>query len=149
MLVSGLATACFGLWAEGIYRRPGPRGILFVSIASAAESFRSTCGFERGAPESSTQRFPEATPHVGQGTEDNCLGVSSLIFIRKEYGSTRPRYCAILNNVSNIPALPPAVSGNIAGVVIRRRFVFESVPACIRPLFYAANSRCMPIAASR
>src|SRR5713226_3719459 len=64
-----------------IYRPSGPRGILFVSIASAADSFRSTWGLERGAPECSTQRFPAGTPHVGQGTEDNCLGVRSLIFI--------------------------------------------------------------------
>jgi hypothetical protein len=64
-----------------IYRRSGPRGILFVSIASAADSFRSTCGPERGAPECSTQRFPAGTPHVGQGTEDNCLGVRSLFLI--------------------------------------------------------------------
>jgi len=33
-------------------------------------------------PEASMQRLPTGTPHVGQGTEDNCLGVNSLIFIR-------------------------------------------------------------------
>jgi hypothetical protein len=33
-------------------------------------------------PEASMQRLPAGTPHVGQGTEDNCLGVISLIFIR-------------------------------------------------------------------
>src|SRR4029077_13789003 len=69
---------------KGIYRRSGPRGILFVLIASAAESFRSTCGSERGAPECSKQRSPRATPHVGQGTENNCFSVRSpfLIWIR-------------------------------------------------------------------
>jgi hypothetical protein len=66
---------------KGIYRRPGSRGILFVSIASAAESFRSTCGSERGAPECSKQCSPGATPHVGQGTENNCFAVRSLILI--------------------------------------------------------------------
>jgi hypothetical protein len=33
-------------------------------------------------PEASMQRLPAGTPHVGQGTEDNCLGVISLIFIQ-------------------------------------------------------------------
>jgi hypothetical protein len=28
------------------------------------------------------------TPHVGQGTEDNCLGVRSLIRIERGYGET-------------------------------------------------------------
>jgi hypothetical protein len=68
----------------GVYRRPGPRGILFVSIASAAENFLSTCGLERGAPQCSAQPLPAATPHVGQATEDNCLGVSSFLFIETE-----------------------------------------------------------------
>src|SRR5882762_7860430 len=51
-------------------------------MASAAESFRSTCDSERSAPECSRQRFPAGTPHVGQGTEDNCVGVRSFIRIR-------------------------------------------------------------------
>jgi len=33
-------------------------------------------------PEASMQRLPTGTPQVGQGTDDNCLGVISLIFIR-------------------------------------------------------------------
>src|ERR1700683_4243524 len=70
---------------KAAYRRWGPLEILFVSIASTAESFRSTCGSERGAPECSTQRFPAATPHVGHETEDICLGVSSFFFIHSEY----------------------------------------------------------------
>jgi hypothetical protein len=45
-----------------------------------AANFRSTCGSERGAPECSTQLSPAETPHAGQGTEDNCSGVSSLFF---------------------------------------------------------------------
>jgi hypothetical protein len=54
-------------------------------MALIASNFRSTCGPERGAPENSTQRFPAAAPHVGQGTEDDCLGVSSFFFILTEY----------------------------------------------------------------
>jgi hypothetical protein len=53
-------------------------------MASIADNFRSTCASERRAPECSTQRFPAATPHVGQGTEDNCLGVSSLFFTSEQ-----------------------------------------------------------------
>src|ERR1700687_6027049 len=57
--------ASFSFGRRGIYGRPGPQEILFVSIASATESFRSTCGPERGAPECSKQRSPGAKPHVG------------------------------------------------------------------------------------
>src|SRR6266446_5875600 len=61
--------------------RPGSPEILFASIASAAENFRSTCGSERGAPECSKQGSPGATPHVGQVTENNCFAVRSLFLI--------------------------------------------------------------------
>src|SRR5882672_7530289 len=54
-------------------------------MASTAESLRSTCGSVRGEPECSKQRSPAATPQVGQGTDDNCSGVRSLIRIRIEY----------------------------------------------------------------
>jgi hypothetical protein len=47
-------------------------------MASIAESFRSTCGSERGAPQCTPQRRPAATPHVGHGTDDNCFVVSSF-----------------------------------------------------------------------
>jgi hypothetical protein len=57
-------------------------------------------GFERGAPESSTQRFPAATPHVGQGTEDNCLGVSSFFFILAECSKTQSHKRTILKTVT-------------------------------------------------
>ncbi len=40
-----------------------------------------------------------ATPHVGQGTEDNCSGVSSLFFIRIECDNTQPRNRSVLNIV--------------------------------------------------
>jgi hypothetical protein len=69
-------------------------------MASAAVNFRSACGFERGAPESSTQRFPAATPHVGQGTEDNCLGVSSFFFILAECTKTQLPNRTILRTVA-------------------------------------------------
>jgi hypothetical protein len=55
------------------------------SMASAAESFRSTWGSERGAPEWRRQRSPTATPQVGQGTEESCAEVRSFIRIRREY----------------------------------------------------------------
>src|SRR5271168_3205604 len=54
------------------------------SLASIAASFLSTCGSERGPPECSTQRSPTPTPQVGQGTDDNCSGVSSFFFTRTE-----------------------------------------------------------------
>jgi hypothetical protein len=54
------------------------------SIASTAASFLSTCGSARRPPECSTQRSPIPTPQVGQGTDDNCSGVSSFFFTRTE-----------------------------------------------------------------
>src|SRR6266849_296225 len=54
---------------------------LFNSTASIAESLRSTCGPARKAPEGCKQLFPIATPHLGHGTDDNCLGVMSFILI--------------------------------------------------------------------
>jgi hypothetical protein len=66
---------------KGIYQHSGPRGILFVFTASAAESLRSTCGSERGEPECSKQHSLGATPHVGQGTKINCFGDRSLTLI--------------------------------------------------------------------
>src|SRR5271156_3355218 len=50
------------------------------STASAAESFRSRCGSVRGAPVCSSQTSPIAAPHVLQGTDNICFGVSSLVF---------------------------------------------------------------------
>src|ERR1700674_5958431 len=79
-------------------------------MASAAATFRSTCGSERRAPECSTQRSPAATPHVGQGTEDNCSGVSSFLFIRTEYDNTQPRNRSILNTVGISRSLARTVS---------------------------------------
>jgi hypothetical protein len=57
-------------------------GFSFFSTAPAATSLRSTCGSERGKPECSKQRTLAATPHVGQGTEDNCFSVRSAILIQ-------------------------------------------------------------------
>ena len=70
---------------ERTHQCPSSRWLLFRSIASAAESFRSTWGSMRGAPECSKQRAPAATPHVGHGTESNCFGVKSPILIPSEY----------------------------------------------------------------
>jgi hypothetical protein len=66
-------------------------------MAAIAESFRSTCGSERGAPECSTQRSPTATPHVGQGTETSCAGVSSFFFTSGRYSKAGQKSCPIWN----------------------------------------------------
>ena len=58
---------------------------LLDSTTSIARSFRSMCGSLRRPPPCSKQRFPVATPHVGQGTASKCLGVMSPILIRKDY----------------------------------------------------------------
>src|ERR1700720_2667596 len=71
----------------------------FLSMASAAENFRSTCGPERRAPECSTQRSPAETPQVGQGTADICSGVSSFFFIPTEcenIGRETVQFCTLL-----------------------------------------------------
>ena len=52
-----------------------------TTLPGREENFRSTCGSERGAPECSKQGSPGATPHVGQGTENNCFAVRSLFLI--------------------------------------------------------------------
>ena len=57
-------------------------------MASAAENFRSTCGPERGPPESSTQHSPAAAPQAGHGTADICSEVSSFLFIPTESDNT-------------------------------------------------------------
>jgi len=68
----------------GVYRIAQRELPIFAACAihlfsknSAAASLRSTCGPERRPPECRTQRSPTPTPQVGQGTEANCLGVSS------------------------------------------------------------------------
>src|ERR1700719_3441471 len=71
----------------------------FLSMASAAENFRSTCGPERRAPECSTQRSPAETPQVGQGTADICSGVSSFFFIPTQcenIGRKTVQFCTLL-----------------------------------------------------
>jgi hypothetical protein len=69
---------------KAVYRVAVERGILLISTASTAESFRSMCGSVRGAPECSKQRSPTATPQVGQETANNCFAVKSLILIEVE-----------------------------------------------------------------
>jgi hypothetical protein len=54
---------------------------LLDSTASIAHSFRSMCGSVRNPPACSKQRFPAATPHVGQGTASKSLGVMSPILM--------------------------------------------------------------------
>jgi hypothetical protein len=60
---------------EWRYRLPD-----FVSTTSAADSFRSRCGSVRKAPECSSQASSIAAPQVGQGTDNICFGVRSLVF---------------------------------------------------------------------
>ena len=70
----------------------------FLSMASAAENFRSTCGPERGPPECSTQRSPAETPQVGQGTADICSEVSSFFFIPtqcEKIGRETVQFCTL------------------------------------------------------
>jgi hypothetical protein len=78
----------------GAPRTAAPLTLAFSTV-SAAESFRSTWGAERGTPDMSRQRFPTGAPHVGQGTEDNCLRVSSLIFIRTGCDNRPLEVCSI------------------------------------------------------
>jgi len=66
-------------------------------MASMAANFRSKCGSLRGAPECNSQPSPAAAPHVGQGTEDTCSGVSSLFFMLRECNYTRSRIYTILD----------------------------------------------------
>src|SRR5882724_2050979 len=82
-----IAGVCDRPIADGkwIYQSLWPPWPLFFSIASAAESFRSTCGSVRGEPECNKQGSPGPTPQVGQGTDDNCSGVRSLMRICTGY----------------------------------------------------------------
>ena len=73
-------------------------GIHFLSMASAAENFRSTCGPERGPPECSTQASPAAAAQVGQGTTEICSEVSSFFFIRtacENIGRETVQFCTL------------------------------------------------------
>ena len=88
---------------------------IFLSMASAAENFRSTCGPERGPPECSTQRSPAVAPQVGQGMADICSGVSSFFFIPTEcenIGRETVQFCTLY------PPLPIGANWE----VLRRRF---------------------------
>jgi len=69
----------------------------FLPAASIAANFRSICGSERRAPECNTHRSPTAEPHVGQGTEDSCLGLSSFLFIYTNCITHQPRIRPILH----------------------------------------------------
>jgi hypothetical protein len=68
-----------------------------LSIAARAANLRSTCDVERRAPECSAHRFRAGTPHVGQGTETVCLGVSAPFFIVTECDYYESRICSILD----------------------------------------------------
>jgi hypothetical protein len=68
-------------WWKGDLSTSRATGNSFISIASAAKSFRPTGGPNRGAPQCSKQRFPEATRHAGQGSERSVCGAKSFILI--------------------------------------------------------------------
>ena len=68
----------------------------FISTASAADSFRSRCGSVRRAPVWSSHASPVATPQVGQGTDNTCFAVSSLVFIPKDCNVSLLLECSIL-----------------------------------------------------
>jgi hypothetical protein len=68
----------------------------FISTASAADSFRSRCGSVRRAPVRSSHASPIAAPQVGQGTDNICLAVSSLVFIPKDCNFSLLQECSIL-----------------------------------------------------
>jgi hypothetical protein len=61
---------------------------LLSMVASIAAHFLSICASERGAPESSKQRFPVQTPHIGQVTENICLRGTSLFLMVTECNYT-------------------------------------------------------------
>jgi hypothetical protein len=113
---TGQKCTVFGAFVEGVIRafnvysmtagtsdvsrRGGPHPPLFfygfVSTASAAESLRSRCGSLRGAPVCNSQAFPIAAPHVVQGTDNICFGVSSLVFTMLIMQRSTVRKCSIL-----------------------------------------------------
>src|ERR1700735_969892 len=97
-------------------------------VASTAESFRSTCGSDRGAPDWSKQRFPGAAPHVGQRTENNCFVVSSLFFIYIRCGkgnrSTVPSGTLLASTIGNARSYGTAKNTGI--IWVRRNLQFDS-----------------------
>jgi hypothetical protein len=68
----------------------------FISTASAEDSFRSRCGSVRKAPVWSSHASPVAAPQVGQGTDNICFAVSSLVFIPKVCNVSPLLECSIL-----------------------------------------------------
>ena len=93
-------------------------------MVSIAASLRSMCGSERRPPECSTQWLPTATPHVGHGTEDICLGVSSPLFIGTEWTNIQSRICSIVNTVGRYWLL---LGGNLLSRAGQHRAVVRRV----------------------
>jgi hypothetical protein len=71
----------------------GPSWRPFFSMASAATCFRLRCGSLRRPPDIITQRFPRATPQVGQATAEICFAVISFFPIREQSCNTRKEIC--------------------------------------------------------
>jgi hypothetical protein len=85
-LNNGILQRIAEIFGRRAYWHPLARGFVFLSIASTAKSFRSTCDSERGEPDCSRHRLRGAAPHVGHRTENNCFVVSSLFFIYLKCG---------------------------------------------------------------
>jgi len=66
-----------------------------VSTASAAASFRSRCGSVRGAPVCSSQASSLVAPQVGQGTDNICFRVRSLVFTATGYSLPQLENCPL------------------------------------------------------
>jgi hypothetical protein len=72
----------------------------FFSIASAADSFLSRWGSNRGAPVCSSQASPMAAPQVVQSTDSVSFSVSSLVFTFRIMPHLPNRKCSILLSLS-------------------------------------------------
>jgi hypothetical protein len=102
----------------------------FISTASAAESFRSRCGSMRGAPVWSSHASPVAAPQVGQGTDDICFTVSSLVFIIKDCNVSAVQECSIL-----------LICNMLAGQLVAFESAGDSPQFCAKVnIFYDFNS---------
>ena len=72
----------------------------FFCIASAADSFLSRWGSNRGAPVCSSQASPMAAPQVVQSTDSVSFSVSSLVFTFRIMPHPPNRKCSILLTLS-------------------------------------------------
>jgi hypothetical protein len=104
--------------------------VLFFFRVSAAKSLRSGCGSCRNPPECRTHRFLAATPHVGQVTEDNWLGVSSFTSI--SFSSVALRFldghgavCQERDDQCAVYLQPPVVANHALLLKIVHKFTYS------------------------